>query len=74
MGDSTRANCRRCGRNKAEVGEISWAGYCAVCGNEVQTAHNTELHFHAGPWFVNWRRAMAASVGAVLVDDLRASE
>lgn len=31
-----------------------------------------DLHFHRGPVFERWRRAMALSVGGVLVDDLEA--
>ena len=29
-----------------------------------------QLHTHDGPWFDHWRRAMAASVGGVLIDDV----
>lgn len=29
-----------------------------------------DLHYHRGPWFEHWRRQMALSVGALLVDDL----
>jgi hypothetical protein len=32
------------------------------------------MHYHTGPYFKHWRRAMAASVGGVLVDDLLDAE
>jgi len=35
---------------------------------------NDDMHYHRGPYFLLWRRAMASSVGGVLVDDLRAAE
>jgi len=28
-----------------------------------------QLHEHSGPFFEHWRRKVAASVGAVLLDD-----
>lgn len=33
-----------------------------------------QLREHAGPWFHHWRRGVAASVGALLVDELEAEE
>lgn len=30
-----------------------------------------ELRAHGGPSWLRWRRAMAASVGGILVDDVR---
>jgi hypothetical protein len=33
--------------------------------------HNAQLALHSGPWFDHWRRRMAASVGAVLMDETR---
>jgi len=32
------------------------------------------LHYHRGDYFTQWRRAMAASVGGVLVDDVLDAE
>ena len=63
-----------CGRHKRDVGPISHGGYCGECGPAVQLQHNEDLHFHRGYYFQKWRRACAASVGAVLLDDLQAEE
>ena len=52
------------------VGEISWAGYCIRCGVAVRDKANDDLHYHRGPVFDKWRRAMVACVGGVLVDDV----
>jgi hypothetical protein len=30
------------------------------------------MHYHRGPYFERWRRAMAACVGGVLLEDLEA--
>jgi hypothetical protein len=49
---------------------ISWGGYCGYCGPRIFERANTEMHEHRGHYFHLWRRAMAASVGAVLLDDL----
>jgi hypothetical protein len=49
---------------------MSWNGYCGVCGPQLFREHANQLHAHDGPAFEQWRRAMAASVGAVLVDYL----
>jgi len=32
MGDKRRANCTCCGKNRDEVGELSWSGLCGPCG------------------------------------------
>lgn len=34
-------------------------------------ANVTQIRSHHGPWFQWWRRRMAASVGAVLLDETR---
>lgn len=69
MGQPARARCRTCNGHRSEVGEISWAGYCIRCGVATRDAANDDLHYHRGPTFEKWRRAMAACVGAVLVED-----
>lgn len=70
MARNTRATCRVCGKHAREVGPISWAGYCSVHGPQVRDQANDDMHYHRGPYFDHWRRRMAASVGAVLVDDV----
>lgn len=74
MAKGNRANCRVCGKHRDEVGPISWAGYCGEHGPGVRDQANDDMHFHRGPYFDRWRRAMAASVGAVLMDDLQPTE
>lgn len=51
------------------MGAISWEGYCIACGIFVRDKANDDLHYHRGPTFEKWRRAMAACVGGQLLDD-----
>jgi hypothetical protein len=51
------------------VGELSWQRLCVECGDERRAENVVQLNAHSGPWFDHWRRAMAASVGGVLLDD-----
>jgi predicted amidophosphoribosyltransferase len=69
MPDKTRVRCQVCKRHRNEVGPISWRGYCERCGLELAREAAANLHQHNGPKFEHWRRRLAASVGAVLVDD-----
>lgn len=69
MANSHRASCKRCGAHKSQVGAISWEGYCIACGIFVRDKANDDLHYHRGPTFEKWRRAMAACVGGQLLDD-----
>ncbi len=71
MARGNRAHCRACGRHRTDAGEISWAGYCSRCGPAIRNQQNDDLHYHQGPYFHQWRQAVAASVGAVLVDEER---
>jgi hypothetical protein len=64
--------CKRCGKHTSEVGPLSNTRLCAACGPAKAREHLIELAGHSGPAFLHWRRRIAASVGAVLVDDLRA--
>lgn len=64
-----RSTCRVCGRHKRDVGPISHGGYCSEHGKPVFHANTDGLHYHEGPWFEKWRRAVAASVGAVIPDE-----
>jgi hypothetical protein len=59
-----------CGAHDSEVGPISWRGKCGVCGPAIFEANCDDLHYHRGPHFLEWRRAMALSVGALLIDDV----
>jgi hypothetical protein len=70
MPDWTRANCQICGKHRDDVGPITWRGYCAKCARRREVDALDDLHFHRGPTFAAWRRGMAASVGAVILDDV----
>jgi len=70
MPSDRRRNCRNCGKHESEVGAISWRGKCGACGVAIQHAATDDLHYHRGPTLLKWRRQMAQSIGAVLVDDL----
>ena len=74
MGRSNYARCKECGVERKDGADISWEGYCAVCGPKIRDQANDDMHFHRGPYFLRWRRAMAASVGGVLVDDVLDAE
>ena len=67
----TYKTCRRCGGHVSEVGELSHTRLCRTCGPEVLAAAVLEQVNHDGPTFQHWRRRIAASVGAVVSDDLR---
>lgn len=43
---------------------------CRECSVERITDNIVQLHAHSGPFFLHWRRRSAASIGAVLLDDL----
>lgn len=70
MPDTRRARCKDCGGHRDDVGALSWLGFCIECGNRRRNENATQLHTMTGPAVTRWRRGMAASVGAVLVDDL----
>jgi hypothetical protein len=48
---------------------MSWTGQCQPCALEALSENISGIALHRGPAFYRWRRAMAASVGAVLVDE-----
>lgn len=70
MPDRTRKHCRVCGKHKDEVGAISWSGNCAKCAMLKLEYNVLSIHTRSGEPFKEWRRSVAASVGAVLLDDL----
>lgn len=63
-------HCKGCGRHYSEVGELSWQGWCPDCWNARLMENVDGLHTMSGPAVKRWRRGVAASVGAVLVDDV----
>ena len=49
---------------------MSRSRLCPECGPAILAENVTQLAAHNGPRFNDWRRGMAASVGARLVDDM----
>lgn len=74
MTSRTYARCRRCGAHRDEGASLSKRGYCTPCGHALRNQAIDDQHYHQGHYFKQWRRAMASSVGAVLVDDLLNSD
>ncbi len=72
MPRSDYKRCKDCGRHARDVGALSWTRLCGACAAVRLTENIDGIHEHDGPAFERWRRAMAASVGALLVDDLEA--
>lgn len=63
-------SCKVCGISRDVAGHITGTGKCLSCATDIETANIMQLRDHAGPYFHHWRQRLAASVGAVLVDDL----
>jgi hypothetical protein len=70
MPDRRWARCRECGVHRNEAGELSWTGLCVPCGDRLRAENIMGLHLKTGYPLDRWRRAMAASVGGVLLDDV----
>lgn len=49
---------------------MSHTGQCPRCGSTAIVENVLSLKAHAGEPFLRWRRGVAASVGAITVDDL----
>jgi hypothetical protein len=58
----------------SECGALSSTKLCVDCGLGRWTANHSQLKAHSGPWFDHWRRRVAASVGALPLDDLTDGE
>ena len=63
------AFCHGCGREREPDERLSARGKCAACGTGRSEANALQLHAHEGEHFDHWRRRVAASVGAVLIDE-----
>lgn len=72
MPDYRRRICRECGKHMHEVGPLSWTGLCEADSAKLLRENVIGLHTKTGEPLKRWRRGMAASVGAVLLDDYRA--
>lgn len=64
--------CKVCGRHRNEVGPLSHTRLCMDCAIVRRDENNDAIHAKSGPAFTRWRRQMAASVGGVLLDDVKA--
>lgn len=51
---------------------MSATALCQDCGRSRMVANIRGIHFHTGPALLQWRRGTAASVGAVLKEDIPA--
>lgn len=65
--------CRNC-EGLFEPLELSDTKLCPECGQAILEANVRGLAAHEGYPFERWRRAMAASVGGVLLDDVLPSD
>lgn len=70
----TKPFCKVCERHVSECGELSWRGKCSVCSVVIRDAWNDAMHYHQNPGLLKWRRSVAASIGAVLVEDIPRAE
>jgi hypothetical protein len=73
MPDARYKSCRECGRTVAEVGPLSWSRLCPDCSIRRLDENAIAMLTMQGPQVLHWRRRMAASVGAVLVDEPRSA-
>lgn len=62
--------CKVCERHADECGPLSWTRQCGDCGTSALVENIEGIHRHTGPAFRRWRHGIAASVGAVLLDEL----
>jgi hypothetical protein len=62
--------CRTCGRDAHEVGALSHTRQCVECGQVKLEQNALGMHVKSGEAWLRWRRAMAASVGGVLLDEV----
>jgi len=69
MPKATYKRCRSCGRHSDEVGALSHTRLCLDCGQLLLEQNALGLAVKSGEAWVRWRRAMAASVGGVLLDE-----
>lgn len=49
---------------------LSRSRLCTECAHRILNENVDGIHHHRGPAFDRWRRSMALSVGAILIDDV----
>lgn len=72
MGQPNYAYCKNCKGHRDEVGTMSWTRLCLTCGLELQADNIEGMATGRTRERQRWRRALALSIGAVLLDDLPA--
>lgn len=68
------ARCKVCQKPVANRSELSKRGKCIDCAEWLMEQSQRGINAHNGPYFLHWRRQMAASVGGRLLDDLAAAD
>lgn len=66
------AHCKRCGRSREEAGIMTRTRLCVDCSKILCHENLEGLMLRDGPALLRWRRAVAAGVGGILLDDLPA--
>lgn len=64
--------CKSCRKHVSEVGPVSHTRLCSDCADAILVENIIGISTHSGPAFLRWRRACAAAVGGVLLDELEA--
>lgn len=54
MSDTHRAHCLGCGRHKSVAGELSWQGYCSICGKLIWEENLDQLRAKEGRFYEHW--------------------
>lgn len=65
-----KLNCKACGRERRADEVLSARAKCAECSRGRMVGNIMAMVDHSGPGFLAWRRRVAASVGAILFEDL----
>jgi hypothetical protein len=69
-----RSTCRVCQKPVEDRSILSKRGKCPECAEWLIEENIRQVAAHRGPFFLHWRRQMAASVGGRLLDDLAAAD
>lgn len=69
---ANRSHCKRCERERAEGERFSYRGICRDCAIAAIEAQYASAPRQVGDpeWRLRYRRGVAASVGAILLEDL----
>jgi len=67
MGQSRYVTCRSCGKNRDEVGPLSWTRQCEACALLALEANLTGLRSKSGPEYLHWARRLNMATRRALV-------